>query len=76
MFIYKWKIFFIYIVLDLIFQLYEKPDELEVATQTDHYVDRPATPIFYPEKIGQDASTQIEAGDVSSHIKLFIYFII
>lgn len=45
-------------------ELYEKPDELEVATQTDHYVDRPATPIFYPEKIGQDASTQIEAGDL------------
>ncbi|XP_051176732.1 radial spoke head protein 3 homolog B isoform X2 [Leptopilina boulardi] len=45
-------------------ELFEKPDELEAGTQTDHFVDRPATPLFCPKKIGQDASTQIEAGEL------------
>ena len=53
------------------FQLYEKPDESEVATQTDLFLDRPSTPVYCPGKIGQDACTQIEAGDVS--IQLFIW---
>ncbi|XP_033209519.1 radial spoke head protein 3 homolog B isoform X2 [Belonocnema kinseyi] len=45
-------------------ELYEKPDESEVATQTDYFLDRPSTPIYCPGKIGQDVCTQIEAGDL------------
>lgn len=47
-------------------QLFEKPDEVEVATQTDYFLDRPLTPKYCPEKLGEDVSTQIEPGDVSS----------
>ena len=33
-------------------------------TQTDPFLDRPATPMFVPAKMGVDATTQIEAGDL------------
>ncbi len=33
-------------------------------TQTDAFLDRPATPLFVPAKMGVDATTQIEAGDL------------
>ena len=46
------------------FQLYDRPDESEVATQTDYFLDRPATPVYCPGKVGQDAETQIGPGDV------------
>lgn len=42
----------------------EKPDESEVATQTDYFLERPITPRYCPGKIGQDACTQIEPGEV------------
>ncbi|XP_053978354.1 radial spoke head protein 3 homolog [Hylaeus volcanicus] len=45
-------------------ELFEKPDELEVATQTDYFLDRPPTPKYCPDKVGEDASTQIEPGDL------------
>lgn len=50
-------------------QLFEKPDESEVACQTDYYLDRPATPPFCPSKTGEDVATQIEPGDVSRRTK-------
>ncbi|OAD60490.1 Radial spoke head protein 3 like protein [Eufriesea mexicana] len=45
-------------------ELFEKPDETDVATQTDYFLDRPPTPTYCPKKIGEDASTQIEPGDL------------
>jgi len=36
----------------------------EVDTQTDAFLDRPATPLFVPQKIGVDVETQIEEGDL------------
>ncbi|XP_047352168.1 uncharacterized protein LOC124950058 isoform X3 [Vespa velutina] len=44
--------------------LFEKPDEFEVSTQTDYFLDRPATPKYCPAKTGEDVSTQIEPGDL------------
>ena len=32
--------------------------------QTQDYIDRPQTSIFTPVKIGEDASTQIEKGEL------------
>ncbi|XP_017876491.1 uncharacterized protein LOC108622888 isoform X2 [Ceratina calcarata] len=45
-------------------ELFEKPDEVEVATQTDYFLDRPPTPAACPEKVGEDRCTQIEPGDL------------
>ncbi|XP_003706939.2 radial spoke head protein 3 [Megachile rotundata] len=45
-------------------ELSEKPDESEVATQTDYFLDRPPTPQPCPQKVGEDVSTQIEPGDL------------
>ncbi|KAK0174527.1 hypothetical protein PV327_010287 [Microctonus hyperodae] len=45
-------------------ELLEKPQESEVATQTDYFLDRPSTPPFCPEKTGIDAETQIGPGDL------------
>ncbi|XP_043259798.1 radial spoke head protein 3 homolog B [Colletes gigas] len=45
-------------------ELFEKPDEFNVATQTDYFLDRPPTPQYCPSKVGEDASTQIEPGDL------------
>ncbi|CAK9832138.1 Radial spoke head protein 3 homolog [Anthophora retusa] len=45
-------------------ELFEKPDEAEVATQTDYFLDRPPTPRYCPDKVGEDRSTQIEPGDL------------
>lgn len=38
--------------------------EVENATQTDAFLDRPPTPVFVPQKTGTDANTQIEAGEL------------
>ncbi len=35
-----------------------------IEVQTDEYIDRPQTPLFWPEKIGTDVFTQIEDGDL------------
>ncbi|XP_072765813.1 radial spoke head protein 3 homolog isoform X2 [Anoplolepis gracilipes] len=45
-------------------ELAEKPDESEVATQTDYFLEKPEPPSYYPSKIGQDACTQIEPGEL------------
>ncbi|XP_050593057.1 radial spoke head protein 3 homolog [Bombus affinis] len=45
-------------------ELFDKPDETDVATQTDYFLDRPPTPKYCPDKVGQDASTQIEPGEL------------
>ncbi|PBC28608.1 Radial spoke head protein [Apis cerana cerana] len=45
-------------------ELLEKPDEVEVATQTDYFLDKPLSPKYCPQKVGEDASTQIEPGDL------------
>ncbi|KOC70748.1 Radial spoke head protein 3 like protein [Habropoda laboriosa] len=45
-------------------ELSEKPDETEVATQTDYFLDRPPTPKYCPDKVGEDRGTQIEPGDL------------
>ncbi len=36
-------------------------------TQTDPFLDRPATPYFIPWKSGPDAFTQVTAGIAASH---------
>lgn len=38
--------------------------EFEAETQTDFLIDRPASPMFMPAKIGVDAKTQIYDGDL------------
>jgi len=35
-----------------------------IEVQTDEYIDRPQTPLFWPEKIGVDVYTQIEDGEL------------
>ncbi|XP_076164110.1 radial spoke head protein 3 isoform X3 [Ptiloglossa arizonensis] len=45
-------------------ELFEKPEEFDVGTQTEYFLDRPPTPRHCPEKIGEDASTQIEPNDL------------
>ncbi|KAL6422086.1 hypothetical protein ACFW04_010859 [Cataglyphis niger] len=45
-------------------ELIEKPDESEVATQTDYFLEKPELPSYCPNEIGQDACTQIEPGEL------------
>uniref|UniRef100_A0A0C9RC71 RSPH3_0 protein n=1 Tax=Fopius arisanus TaxID=64838 RepID=A0A0C9RC71_9HYME len=45
-------------------ELFEKPDESEIGTQTDYFLERPVTPPYVPGKIGLDAETQISPGDL------------
>ena len=40
--------------------LTDKPTEFEIGVQSDFYIDRPPTPLFVPQKIGEDAQTQVE----------------
>ena len=41
-----------------------KPETFEMEVQTQDYIDRPQTPIFTQVKTGEDASTQIEKGEL------------
>ena len=43
--------------------LTDKPTEFEIGVQSDFYIDRPPTPLFVPQKIGEDAETQVEKDD-------------
>jgi len=45
-------------------ELTERTMEFEAETQTDFLLDRPSTPLFMPAKIGVDAATQIEDGEL------------
>lgn len=47
-----------------VFKLAQKPDESEVATQTDYLLEKPICPKYLPEKVGRDIGTQIESGEV------------
>jgi hypothetical protein len=38
--------------------------EADMSTQTDAFLDRPASPLFIPKKSGDDVATQIEQGDL------------
>ena len=42
----------------------DRVEEADVQTQTDAFLNRPATPLFIPAKTGADVATQIEEGDV------------
>merc|ERR1712093_449914 len=42
----------------------DKVPEHEVETQTDEFLDRPASPLFIPIKMGVDKETQILEGDL------------
>ena len=44
-------------------ELTDTVPEADNQTQTDAFLDRPPTPIFVPQKSGQDATTQIENGE-------------
>jgi hypothetical protein len=41
-----------------------KPLTFEMGVQIDLYIDRPQTPLFWPQKTGEDKETQIEDGDL------------
>lgn len=45
-------------------ELTDAPQESEAAAQTDAFLDRPATPLYVPLKVGADVSTQIELGEL------------
>jgi hypothetical protein len=45
-------------------ELKEKVDEVVQETQTDPMLDRPPTPKFVPLRVGRDAETQIQRGDL------------
>eukprot|EP00033_Pygsuia_biforma_P002426 GCRY01002690.1.p1 GENE.GCRY01002690.1~~GCRY01002690.1.p1 ORF type:complete len:463 (-),score=177.97 GCRY01002690.1:800-2188(-) len=45
-------------------EIIDRVPEAEVETQTDPFLDRPATPEFIPVKSGADVSTQILEGDL------------
>lgn len=46
-------------------ELWEKPTEADMSTQTEMMYDRPMSPFYVPRKTGVDAETQIYPGDVS-----------
>ncbi len=41
-----------------------RPITFNIEVQTDEYIDRPQTPLFWPEKTGVDVFTQIEDGEL------------
>lgn len=44
--------------------LVDRPVEEEVGTQTDAAMDRPPLPLYVPKKLGVDAETQVEVGEL------------
>ena len=49
---------------DFLEEITDRPIEQDVETQTNAALDRPASPLFVRAKIGFDAETQIESGDL------------
>jgi radial spoke head protein 3 len=49
---------------DFLEELTDRPIEQDAETQTQPFMDRPASPLFVRAKIGYDVSTQIEPGDL------------
>lgn len=45
-------------------ELLDKVQEEDIETQTDAFLDRPPSPLFYPAKTGVDVATQIEEGEL------------
>ena len=45
-------------------ELTDTVPESENTTQTDAFLDRPATPLYVPLKVGIDTATQIEQGEL------------
>jgi hypothetical protein len=49
---------------DFLEELTDKPIEIDAETQTQAFMDRPASPLFVPARTGQDVVTQIFPGDL------------
>ena len=49
---------------DFLEELTDRPIEIDQETQTQAYMDRPASPLFVRAKVGYDRQTQIEDGDL------------
>jgi hypothetical protein len=49
---------------DFLEELTDKPVEQDAETQTQPFMDRPASPLFVRAKVGFDTATQIENGDL------------
>lgn len=45
-------------------EISDRPQETEVETQTDAFMDRPPSPLYIPKKTGLDKETQIYDGDL------------
>lgn len=45
-------------------ELLDKVQEEDMETQTDAFLDRPPSPLFFPAKTGVDIATQIEEGEL------------
>jgi len=45
-------------------EISDRPQETEVETQTDAFMDRPPSPLYIPKKTGLDKETQIFEGDL------------
>jgi murein DD-endopeptidase MepM/ murein hydrolase activator NlpD len=45
-------------------EISDRPQETEVETQTDAFMDRPPSPLYIPKKTGLDKETQIYEGDL------------
>lgn len=49
----------------ILLQILDRPPESEASCQTDLFLDRPETPVYFPNMVGLDVETQIYPGDVS-----------
>lgn len=49
---------------DFLEELTDRPIEIDAETQTQPFMDRPASPLFVRAKIGHDMETQIAPGDL------------
>ena len=49
---------------DFLEELTDRPIELDAETQTQAFMDRPASPLFVPARTGLDVVTQISPGDL------------
>ncbi|KAL0222675.1 hypothetical protein P9112_002065 [Eukaryota sp. TZLM1-RC] len=45
-------------------EIVDQPEDINIALQTDPFLERPPTPEFVPVKSGVDVTTQIEEGDL------------
>jgi hypothetical protein len=45
-------------------EIFEKAAEIEIATQTDNFLDRPPTPPYFPPRTGVDEECQVDEPDL------------